>query len=244
MSVKTRVKTSAVLTDRERWDEMSVRARSAVMDRMRTDVREYVSSVVGSDMSVSEIGDDFRRKFGTEDALNADAEWVKFARDRQAYAVKVTVASLLGDMSTKQGKRGKVSQRALATALGVSQPRISQVVNALKAENDRKVKAQALKDAAARGGITVKGEENSHVRGVIADLAKTDDVSEAVKTLESGKVPSLPVKVASVADVVAAVTALENLTANGLTVDKSDRDDLATAVKTLERLTAWMSTLA
>lgn len=137
--------------------------------------------------------------------------------------------------STGRVGRGKMygGQRDLAKALGMTQPRVSQIL-ASQVENERiSQNKRTLRDAAKQGGVS-DVEGLSGVIHAIATDADTPTFREHVAALTAGKVP---VHVATVGemDTDALVRLAERvLTLSGAVVtDATDRDAIARAIAML-----------
>lgn len=132
--------------------------------------------------------------------------------------------------STERVGSGRMypNQRALAKALGMTQPRVSQIVAAQRdAERVATVKA-TLRAAAKAGAVDTSIDGLSSVLHSIAKDGTSEDVAAAVATLTAGALP-VAVTVVQAMDTDALVKAAERLLvlSGGLIDASTDRDAVA-----------------
>jgi transcriptional regulator with XRE-family HTH domain len=131
------------------------------------------------------------------------------------------------------------NQRALAKALGMTQGRVSQILKAQTEAEAVKARKTALKAAAKAGGVGEVEGISSTLHAIATD-GTPEDITEAVKALEAGRIPSGPARTLDTEALLKAVERVVTMSGEVVNVT-TDRDAIERAVKMLTTARANLS---
>jgi DNA-binding MarR family transcriptional regulator len=166
---------------------------------------------------------------------------LKRAKDTAATFARLRFDAVALAYSTGRVGKGAMypNQRALASALGMTQGRVSQILKAQSEAEAVRERKSALKDAAKQGGVSDVEGISSTLHHIATDGTPAE-IAEAVEALSAGRIPSGPAKTLDVEALVKATERLLTMSGEVINVE-TDRDAVERVVKMLTTARANLS---
>lgn len=207
--------------------------RAALADAAKTDAETFRNAVADRFADAPSESDLSRQVTDAESALavakGMSADWSALRLDVVRLAVRH------GFLAIKRGQRGAtLKQEDVATLIGVSQPRVSQMLATIREEKAHADRLATLHAAAKTSGID--RESYADAARSIARNGTDEDVQRAAESLAKGKAPAALAPKASTLDTARLLATVERVVKMSTDVvdDSTDRDAVERACRAME----------